>query len=213
MTGPAAESDDPERVRRLLAAGPRPTMPPEVAARLDAVLAAETARRIESGQLKGGYPDAGPAPADFATLSGRSTRPVLVTGSVPAGPRWRRPAATALVAAVTAAAVGIAGYTLSATAGLNEPVAGSIVQVQSADLAAQAQAIAAARNLSAHTFSGAWRCARAVTDGRITGLTPAVVDGTPSLLVYTRIRGESWVTVVTGCPDPDALARESVRLP
>ncbi len=87
------------------------------------------------------------------------------------------------------------------------------MQVQSADLAEQAQAIAAARNLSAHTFSGAWRCAREVTDGRITGLTPAVVDGTPSLLVYTRTRGENWVTVVTGCPDPGALARRSVRLP
>lgn len=117
------------------------------------------------------------------------------------------------MAAVTAAAVGLASYTLAATAGLNEPVANSIVRVSSSDLAAEAGAIAAARDLSAHTFSGAWRCARGVTDGRITGLTPAVVDGTPALLVYTRTRGENWVTVVTGCPEPGALARESVRLP
>lgn len=198
MTGPDPSDDDAERVRRLLAAAPSPTMPPEVAARLDAAVAAESGRRSATRAVKGDYPTGG--------------RPVLITESVPPAARWRRPVAAALVAAVTAAAVGIAGYTLSATAGLNEPVAGSVLQVRSSELAEQARAIAGARNLSAHTFSGAWRCARTVTDGRIVGLTPAVVDGTPSLLVYTRTRGENWVTVVTGCPDPGALARSSVRL-
>lgn len=212
MSEPVPTGDDPERVRRLLAAAPPPTMPPEFAARLAAVLGAESRRRSETQDVKGGYPYGGPRRDGLPYPTDRPERPVLITETVPSGPRWHRPAAVALVAAVTTAAVGVAGYTLSATAGLNEPVANSILQVQSSDLAEQARAIAAARNLSAHTFSGAWRCARGVTDGRIVGLTPAVVDGTPALLVYTRTRGQSWVTVVTGCPDPGALARTSARL-
>jgi hypothetical protein len=31
------------------------------------------------------------------------------------------------------------------------------------------------------------RCAHTVTDGRITGITPALVDGAPALLVYTSL--------------------------
>lgn len=199
MTEPESSPDDTDRVRRLLAGAPSSRMPPEVAARLDGVLAEESRRRSEQRRVKG----------DFGV---RPARPLLVTDPVPAAPRWRRPAAVALVAAVTAASVGVAGYTLSAAAGLNEPVAGSAVTVRSADLAADARAVLAARDLSAHTFSGAWRCARTVTDGRITGLTRAVVDGNPALLVYTRTQGADWVTVVTGCPGPAAVAQNSVRL-
>jgi hypothetical protein len=229
MTEPEPNADETDRVRRLLAGAPTPTMPPEVAARLDAALAEESRRRTEQQQAKGGFVEGGAiaaglvddtsapdvaanAPTTRAVRPGTGPTPALLVADPPAGARWRRPVALALVAGVTAGAVGLAGYTLAATAGLNEPVANSILQVQSSDLADQARAIAAARNLSAHTFSGAWRCARDVTDGRITGLTPAVVDGSPALLVYTSARGEKWVTVVTGCPAPGALARESVRL-
>ena len=235
MTEPGAGTDDADRVRRLLAAAPGPEMPTDVAQRLDAVLAAESRRRSEIQRAKQGFDGPGrdrgvddpgrdrgvdDTERDVAVGTGlpgsilpRPPRPLLVTEPPAAGRRWRHPAAVALVVAVTTAAVGVAGYTLSATAGLNEPVSGTTLRLQSSELAQQAEAIVAGRNLSAHTFSLAWRCAREVTDGRITGLTRAVVDGNPSLLVYTRTSGENWVTVVSGCPGPQAQARETVRLP
>lgn len=203
---PVENPDGQNEVRRALADAAPATMPADVEARLAGVLAAETARReARTGQI-------GPVPGTVVPFgpAGYPPKPILVTPVEPA--RWRRAAGVVLVAAVSAAAIGAAGYTLSSAAGLNEPSAASPLQVQSAELAEQARSIENSRNLSAHTFSGAWRCARTVTAGRITGLTPAVVDGTPALLVYARVRGEDWVTVVTGCPEPGALARESVRL-
>ena len=209
MTDQNREPDrvDPEpaeaaQVSRQLAGAPVPPMPPDVAARLDAVLTQESARR--NAQVSG--------TAGTGGLVDRGTKPFLLSPDT-RPPARGRAAGVVLVAAVSAAAVGAAGYALSASAGLNEPSAVAPFQVQSSELADQAREIASTRDLSAHTFSGAWRCARTVTSGRITALTPASVDGTPALLVYTRVRGESWVTVVTGCPQPGALARESVRLP
>lgn len=223
MTEPGAGTDDADRVRRLLAAAPGPEMPTDVAQRLDAVLAAESRRRSEIQRAKQGFDVSARASGEDAehevgaglprSILPRSARPLLATEPAPTGPRWRHTAAVALVVAVTTAAVGVAGYTLSATAGLNEPVSGTTLQLQSSELAQQAEAIVAGRNLSAHTFSLAWRCAREVTNGRITGLTRAVVDGNPALLVYTRTSGENWVTVVSGCPGPQAQAGETVRLP
>lgn len=197
---------DDARVSRLLAQAPSPPMPADVAARLDAVLVSENARR----QARVAQ-DAHAVRAVPWGVVDRHAKPVLVA-SPAERPRWRRAAGVALVAAVSAAAIGVAGYAVSASVGLDEPSAGAPLSVQSSELAEQARAIMEARNLSAHTFSGAWRCARTVTDGRITALTPAIVDGTPALLVYTSVRGQNWVTVVTGCPEPGALARESVRL-
>ncbi len=204
MSDTVFDPDDPSRVSRALAGAPPATMPADVEARLAGVLVSESARR--EARTDTGGPE-GDRPPSWVQ---HTAKPVLITPAP--SPRWGRAVGAVLVAAVSAAAVGAAGYTLSAVAGLNEPLAASPLQVQSAELAEQARAIEEARSLSAHTFSGAWRCARTVTSGRITGLTPAVVDGTPALLVYTRVRGEPWVTVVTGCPEPGALARESVRL-
>lgn len=203
---PVEDPDAQNLVSRALADAPPATMPAGVEARLSAVLAAEAARRdARTDRIR---PPG--VPASPVGRTDHTAKPVLVTPVEPA--RWRRAFGVVLVAAVSAAAIGAAGYTLSSVAGLNEPSAASPLQVQSAELAEQARTIENSRNLSAHTFSGAWRCARTVTSGRITGLTPAVVDGTPALLVYTRVRGADWVTVVTGCPEPGALARESVRL-
>jgi hypothetical protein len=206
---PEPTTEDLERVRRLLAGAPSPAMPPEVAARLDAALAAESRRRTQTAQVKDGFrPGTTTGTGLVAGLADRSE-----AAPEPRTSRWRRAAAVGLATAVTVASVGVAGYTLSAAAGLNEPATSSILRLQSADLAREAEAIASSRNLSAHLFSGAWRCARDVTDGRITGLAPVFVDGTPAMLVYTRTRGQDWVTVVTGCPGPNALARNSVQLP
>ena len=204
MSNTVSDPDDEGRVSRALADTPSVAMPADVEARLAGVLASESARRGTRSHAGGPEGDRPPGSVE------RTAKPVLSTPVQPA--RWRRAVGVVLVAAVSAAAIGAAGYTLSSAVGLNEPSASSPLQVQSAELADQARTIENSRNLSAHTFSGAWRCARAVTSGRITGLTPAVVDGTPALLVYTRVRGEDWVTVVTGCPEPGALARESVRL-
>lgn len=202
---PAPDDDErSDRVRQWLGAAGQPPMPTDVAARLDTVIADESRRRSEIQAAKADFPDRTRTPR------------TLLPAEAPAAPaprsRWRQPLAVAAVAAVTAAAVGVAGYTLSASAGFNEPVANSVVRLQSSTLAEQAEVIAATRNLSAHTFSGAWRCVRDVTKGRITGITPAYVDDTAALLVYTRTDGQTWVTVVTGCPEPGAVARESVRL-
>ncbi|CAA9336289.1 MAG: hypothetical protein AVDCRST_MAG48-3401 [uncultured Friedmanniella sp.] len=104
----------------------------------------------------------------------------------------------ALGVAVAAAAVGLGGDVLSAAAGLNDPpLVGAALTTS--DLATGARALQASRDLDPHRFSDAWFCGRATTDGRITGLARARVDGAPALLVYTRDDRTSSVAVVTGC--------------
>jgi hypothetical protein len=79
------------------------------------------------------------------------------------------------------------------------------------DEAGQARVLAQNRNLDPHLFSAAWRCAREVTTGRITGITPVYVGGDESYLVYTRSGGRTYATLVTGCGDTPA-AGERVEL-
>lgn len=184
-------------VSRTLAAAPAPTMPPAVAARLADAVAAESAHR-----------------SAISVPAARTVRPRPrhslghFADRTPHPPWWRR-LVPVLGVAATAAAVGLGGYVLSAAAGLNEPpVVG--VALSTGDLAGGARALQASRDLDPHRFSDAWFCGRATTDGRITGLVRARVDGAPALLVYTREDGTSSVTVVTGCtsrlPSPTASA-------
>lgn len=184
------------QVRGTLAAAPAPPMPDAVAARLADVLAAESAHR-----------------AAVAVPAARSVRPrprhsLGPLAEAPPPPWWRR-LAPVLAVAVTAAAVGLGGYVLSAAAGLNEPPLVGVA-LSTRDLAGGARALQGSRDLDPHRFSDAWFCGRATTDGRITGLVRARVDGAPALLVYTRDDGTSSVTVVTGCtarlPTPRASA-------
>jgi anti-sigma factor RsiW len=174
------------RVSQTLAAAPAPTMPPAVAARLADVVATESAHR-----------------AALAAPAGRTVRPRprpslgSFADRVPQAPWWRR-LAPALGVAVAAAAVGLGGYVLSAAAGLNEPPLLGVA-VSSDDLGAQARALETSRDLDPHRFTESWFCGRTVTDGRITGLVRARVDGSPALLVYTREDGSAQVTVVAGC--------------
>ncbi len=171
-----------------LAALPPVTMPVTVAARLDRVLGGETSTVT---------PFLRPAPLK----AGATATYVKQTGVI----------RLMLAAAVAAAVVGFGGYVLSATAGLNEPSAISPAQVHPEALGEQAKALAEARNLDPHLFSAAWRCAREVTSGRITGITPVYVAGEQNYLVYTRSNGQTYATLVTGCGE-EPTAGDRVRL-
>lgn len=196
-------------VSTLLAATPAPPMPPAVAQRLQAALAAESAQR-QAAQVQTAR-----VQAVTALPAPRPRRSPVTLGHFGGDPprvhrarRW----VPVLAAACVAALVGFGGYVLSATAGLNEPPVVAAV-VSSSDLAAQAQTIEQTRDLDPHRFSNAWFCARSVTRGRITGLAGARVDGSPALLVYTRSDGADAVTVVTGCGALEPSAIASAALP
>lgn len=194
-------------VTDLLAADPAPPMPPEVTRRLDDVLAAESRQRAAASR-HGSH-----AQAPHQVLRGPYVAPSL--GSFGADlPRRRRSRLLlpALAACVAAGVVGFAGYFLSATAGLNEPTEVAPAVVSTGQLKSQAYSLLENDDLSPHRFSQAWRCARDVTDGRITALTSAVVDGKPALLVYTRRDGTERVTVVTGCDSGRPSAGPSTTL-
>jgi len=201
-------------VRTRLAAEPTPSMPADVAHRLDAALAAETRQRARVGRRPPspyqGKPTLGPFGADLP----RRSRPTLVLSGLAAG--------------AVAAMVGVAASLLSASSRLNEPPAVAPALVSSSQLGTQAEALRRAADLSAHRFSPSWRCARQVTTGKITALTAAVVDGRPALLVYTEAdetqssvkQGPDTtsthtqrVTVVTGCGDNRPVAGAATVLP
>jgi len=197
-------------VTDLLATDPAPPMPPEIARRLDDVLAAESRQRAAGSR--------------HSTAGSHSQTPHRVPGGPYVAPslgsfgadlprrRRSRLLLPALAACVAAGVVGFAGYFLSATAGLNEPTAVAPAVVSTQQLKSQADSLLENHDLSPHRFSQAWRCARDVTDGRITALTSAVVDGKPALLVYTRRDGVERVTVVTGCDSGRPSAGPSTTL-
>ena len=160
-----------------LAAAPAPTMPIDVAERLNRVLVGESALRNQ------------PRRARVTLGNFGANRPVKKSTR-----RWLVPA---LAAAAAAAVVGFGSYVASASAGLNEPPV--VAAVNSAQLGQQASALRQAADMDPHRFSRAWQCARQVTDGRIVGLANTWVDGTPALLVYVRSDQATQVVVVTGC--------------
>jgi hypothetical protein len=190
-------------VSATLAAAPVPAMPPEVAARLDRVLAGEAERRSRE-------------PTRDEESGSGSSRPPRVTLGAFGVDRPRRPTRRillpALAAAAAAVAVGFGAYVASASAGLNEPPV--VAAVSSAHLGAQA-GVFEREGLDPHRFSRAWQCAREVTDDRIVGLASSTVDGTPALLVFTRAGATTEVTVVSGCatgrPSPGPSALVSLR--
>jgi hypothetical protein len=92
-------------VPALLAQVPPPPLPPGIAARLDAALSAETARRAA--------PDRGAVPGQAAPAQPAGTAPRHRTGR-PRGPRLRMPvAARVLAAAGVLAVAGGVGYAVS----------------------------------------------------------------------------------------------------
>ncbi|HEY5821221.1 MAG TPA: zf-HC2 domain-containing protein [Propionibacteriaceae bacterium] len=182
------QADAISQVSVQLAATPAPTMPADVFARLDAVLAQESQARARVPARS----------VHFLPARDHTTRPTLgmFGADLPhrAKARWLPPV---LAAAAAAALVGFGGYVLSASAGLNEPPTVASA-VNTRQLGSDARDLER-DGLSPHRFSQAWQCARQVTSGRIIGLATTTVDGRPSLLVYTRSDGVTQVTVVTGC--------------
>ncbi len=232
--------EDLAAVSSLLAAQPSPPMPADVFARLDDVIAMESASRIAVGS---GHRrrDRAPHPpvttpsgrdteddTDNDTRTGAPLRPALAgpvhgdpyprphlgrfADQPGARPHRRGRLGRVLGGLVLAGVLACVGYVLSASVGLNEPTAVNPVSVDPSSL--QSEAVTAEHgDLSPHRFSRAWRCARAVTDGSITGIRPVVVDGVPSYLVFTSDDGVSAATVVTGCTDGRPRAGASVRIP
>jgi hypothetical protein len=186
-----------------------PPMPVTVAARLDRVLAEEADARSAgaSGGAAGGASAAG---------TDRNGPVATVTPlKAPATATYVKQTGVLrimLAAAVAAAVVGFGGYFVSASAGLNEPSALSPTQVHPDALASQAKTLAESRDLDAHVFSAAWRCARKVTAGRITGIAPVYVQGEQNYLVYTRSGGITYATLVSGCDQESPTAGRPVRL-
>lgn len=193
-----------EEVSGLLNAEPRPAMPPEISRRLNEVLAAESHRRAVNRTAT--------QPRD--TRVRPRLKPTLGTfGRNLPTPSRIRSLSWVLAACAAAGTVGFAGYFLSASAGLNEPTATSPAVVSTDRLGAAAREIRQRSDLSPHRFSQAWECARVVTTGRITAITPVLVDGEPALLVYTKEDGITQVTVVAGCQSDKPSAGPSTTLP
>ena len=210
-----ADEGNPSRSDPATPPGFLPPMPVTVAARLDRVLAAESeVRQVGGGSGSGtggsgtGGPGAGEpggtvVPFASAPLKAPATASyVKQTGVV----------RLMLAAAVAAVVVGFGGYFISASAGLNEPSALSPTQVHPDALASQAGQLAQRQDLDPHLFSAAWRCARTVTTGRITGITPVYVDGEQNYLVYTRTGGVTYATLVRGCDTASPTAGRPVKL-
>jgi hypothetical protein len=175
-------------VTATLTAEPIPPMPSAVVTRLDAVIAAEQARREAKSDLP-----------TTATVASWAPRPKLAAIPAPR-PHRARAAGWLLAAAALAVAVGFGGYVLSARAGFNEPSPG-VAAVSSGDLRQQAGSLERNRDVDPHRFSRAWSCAREVTEGRITGIASVTVDGSPALLVYLENSDVERVAVVRGCDD------------
>lgn len=190
-------------VTATLASEPAPQMPAQVAERLRAVVAEQPV--IDPGQA--------PRPAVVSLADYRAGKPSLGRfGQGIQAPSRRRWLAPALVAAAAATSAGFGGYLLSASAGLNEPPTVA-ARINTQSLGPQAEALAQSDDLDPHRFSRAWKCARKVTDGRITGLAETSVNGRPALLVYLRSGGRDAVTVVTGCDSDSPAAEATAPLP
>ncbi|HET9649672.1 MAG TPA: zf-HC2 domain-containing protein [Microlunatus sp.] len=191
-------------VRTTLATTPQPPMPPEVAARLDAVLLQEQAGRSIDPGGPGSVPS-GPRGRELWTARPRFAAPPLPK-------HRRRTVGRVLLAAALAVLVGFGGYVLSARAGLNEPPTGAAA-VSSEQLTSQAGALERSGDLEPHRFSRAWSCARRVTDDRITGIASVTVDQEPALLVYGDSPAGPVVAVVEGCDQGDPRVTATTPLP
>lgn len=198
-----------------LAAEPMPSMPPAVAGRLHDLVQAESRRRAaDTGSADSGLAKrrSSPRATEWTAYPRRHTLGAFGR-DLPTGSSRSRTLRSVLVAGAAAGVVACAGYVLGAAAGLNEPLATAPAEISSAQLGVEAHALRQSTDVDPHRFSKAWRCARQVTSGRITGLTSAFVDGQPALLVYTTTDHGGVVTVVTGCASSQPTAGPSTTVP
>lgn len=192
-----------------LSSAPALDMPVTVAARLDRALAEESEARIHPVTDDQGV--SADQLRDDNVVSLRQPTPL----KAPATASYVKQTGflkLMLVAAAAASVVGFGGYVISASAGMNEPTAISPVQVHPDGLASQATQLAEDRDIDRHLFSAAWRCARQVIDGRITGITPVYSDGEETYLVYTRAGGITYARLLHGCAEDAPVADAPVRL-
>lgn len=192
-----------------LSSAPTLDLPVTVAARLDRALAEESEARIHP--VGNDHSVSADRIRDDNVVSLRQPTPL----KAPATASYVKQTGflkLMLVAAVAASVVGFGGYVISASAGMNEPTAISPVQVHPDGLASQASRIAEDRDIDPHFFSAAWRCARQVINGRITGITPVYSDGDETYLVYTRAGGITYARLLYGCADNAPVAGTPVRL-
>ncbi|HEY9294215.1 MAG TPA: zf-HC2 domain-containing protein [Microlunatus sp.] len=208
-----ARADELAEVSQQLAHAPAPSMPDAVFAQLQQTLADEQTRREAAAAARPGKhadrpPTAGAPYADKPTRpsthgSGRITKPDLAEhfADTLAPRRGLRAkfAGGALAATALAAAVGFGGYLASASAGAAEPSQDRPMVVSPGALHASAAAEVAQGDLSAYRFTQAWFCVRKVTDGRITGIRPTVLNGDTGYLVFLHRDNGVRAVFVTGC--------------
>lgn len=189
--------------------GPSADLPVTVAARLDRVLAEESDVAVSPSPATDNAVADNPATDNIVPLRQPTPLKAPATASYVKQTGFLK---IMLVAAAAASVVGFSGYVISASAGMNEPSAISPVQVQPDALASQASELAENRDLDPHLFSAAWRCARQVIDGRITGITPVYTEGEETYLVYTRAGGITYARLLHGCAEDTPTAGAPVRI-
>ncbi|GAB3917390.1 hypothetical protein GCM10011575_31860 [Microlunatus endophyticus] len=117
----------------------------------------------------------------------------------------------AVAAALLASGAGFGGYVLSAASGANEPPNDQPIVATDTESLASSAASAAASDLDAYRFTKAWRCAREVTDGKITGIRSAVLKGEPGYLVFLESGPNKHAVFITGCDSGDPTAGPTVH--
>lgn len=201
-------------VHDLLRQEPAETMPDDVFARLQHTVSAEQQRRAgaptrpdsRSGSGDGGSPIAG-ARFNKQHLAEHFTDTFAGRRGVRA-----RFAGGAVAATLLAGAVGFGGYVASASAGTDEPPADRPIIVDDSALKSSATRAVRQGDLDAHHFSRAWRCAKQVTDGDISGIRASVVDGKAGYLVFLPDTDTTTVVFVTGCDSDTPAAASTVRI-
>jgi hypothetical protein len=219
-------------VHDALGSAPTPSMPEEVFAGLQQTIAAEQRLR-ESAKARQSTGDRfGPS----APVVGTGRPPYVDPSghpSIKGGGRFPKPniaehftettpprrglrakfAGGAVAAALLASTAGFGGYVLSASTGTDEPPTDRPIVAANPRSLASSAASAAADDLDAYRFSKAWRCARKVTDGTITGIRSTVLDGRPGYLVFLTADSEHRAVFIHGCDTDNPTAGPTVVLP
>jgi anti-sigma factor RsiW len=199
-------------VRRLLGGLSPPELPPDVADRLERVIADEQMLRTSKADaLAGSSLDQDTADAGEYGAGGYGTDDSGALGR--RGKPGIRRLLIALGALAVIAVLAIGGYVATGVAGLNEPPETAAAAVSPGQLRELAEAVQRGADLEPHRFSRAWLCAREVTNGTITGLAGVSLAGKPAVLVFLRLDGASSVAVVTGCDIGAPTAAASTTLP
>jgi anti-sigma factor RsiW len=220
-------AEELSQVTDLLAATPTPSMPDAVFAGLQETIAAEQRHResARSRRPGTGAPVVGTGRPPYVDDAGhpslkgggRFPKPHIAEHFTETKPSRRglraKFAGGAVAATLLASTAGFGGYVLSASTGADEPPTNRPIVATDPHSLASSAASAAANDLDAYRFSKAWRCARKVTDGRISGIRSAVVEGQPGYLVFLESGASRHAVFVHGCDTDTPTAGPTVALP